>query len=489
MKTIPFNLADIGEGIAEVELLQWFINAGDPIRQFDRVCEVQSDKATVEITSRYDGKVLSLSGKVGDMMKVGKPLLLLDVAGKAGDEDKPQSAVAASVDDKADRLTVPHVVAAAASSASSSSSNASSSSSQSSYNQQHHSPSSDIDHDEQFGRVKTTPAVRKMAKENGIDLTRVIATGPQGRVLKEDVLAYLSSGAVARRPSPTPQTHASAKAGGGVVSAGAAASPAASSSSSSPSSSSSSSSPALARPLLAAAPGGTSVHPIRGYSRMMVKSMQASLSVPHFGYADEVSLTSLALLRTALKPSAEKVGVKLSYLPFMLKAASVAMLEYPTLNASLSDDQASLILHHDHNIGVAMDTPKGLVVPNIKRVQDLSVFEIASELNRLMKDAAAGSIKDADLKGTTFSLSNIGAVGGTYMSPVIVPPMVAIGAVGKIQRLPRFKGQSMEVVEELVMNISWAGDHRVVDGATMARFSNVFKECLEVPGVLIAKLR
>ena len=198
-----------------------------------------------------------------------------------------------------------------------------------------------------------------------------------------------------------------------------------------------------------------------------------------------------------MKKQAERKGVKLSYLPFIIKAVSMSINEYPILNSSLSSDENSVNIHHDHNIGIAMDTSKGLIVPNIKRVQDLSILEIAAELTRLMNDGlneASGGFKEADLKGTTISLSNIGAIGGTYMSPVVSVPQVAIAALGKIQRLPRFKdsdhnSNDMTVESELIMSVSWGGDHRVVDGATMSRFSNTVKRILEEEGGFLGDMR
>ena len=220
----------------------------------------------------------------------------------------------------------------------------------------------------------------------------------------------------------------------------------------------------------------------------MVKSMNASLTIPHFGYQDEIELNNLADLRQVLKPIGEANGVKISYMPLMIKAASLALNEFPILNSSISSDETEIKYHGDHNIGIAMDTPRGLIVPNIKGCQHLSVLEIASELNRLQAQGAESKIPDGDLTGTTFSLSNIGAIGGTYMGPVIAAPQVAIGALGKIQTLPRF-GEGGEVVASKIMNVSWAGDHRVVDGATMAKFSNLWKLYLENPAVMVASMK
>ncbi|GMH59161.1 hypothetical protein TrLO_g15024 [Triparma laevis f. longispina] len=442
--TIPFLLADIGEGIAEVELLQWFVEPGDDVKQFDRICEVQSDKATVEITCRYDGKVASLHGEVGGMMNVGEPLIHIEVEG--GEDSKSDGASSSSETiasstpgEMKEQLTIP--------SASTTS----------------HAPRSFESHDS--GKVKTTPVVRKLAREHGIDLAGVVGSGPKGRVLKEDVLNLLGGGGGWVQPPP----------------------PAADSSS--PTSASKPPTPTPTAPPLLPPITGERREPVRGMSRLMIKSMNESLKIPHFGYSDEISMNALHTLRNSLKPFAESQGIKLSYMPIMIKAASIALMEYPIINSSLSEDEKEIVYHNAHNIGVAMDTPRGLVVPNIKSVQTLSVIDIARELQRLQLDGQTGSgIKEADLKGSTFTLSNIGAIGGTYMSPVISKPQVAIGALGKIQTLPRFDSNG-EVVAAKIMEVSWAGDHRTVDGATMARFSNLWKDMLENPSLLMANMK
>jgi 2-oxoisovalerate dehydrogenase E2 component (dihydrolipoyl transacylase) len=220
----------------------------------------------------------------------------------------------------------------------------------------------------------------------------------------------------------------------------------------------------------------------------MVKSMNAAWSVPHFGYCDEIQMDALMDLRTRLKPAAEARGLKLSYMPLIIKSVSLALGHFPELNASVDPECTEVTVRGSHNIGIAMDTPRGLIVPNIKNVQMLSVFDVASELTRLMGLAREGKLGEEDLSGGTFSLSNIGAIGGTYASPVLMMPQIAIGALGKVQRLPRFDEEG-NVVAQHFMNVSWAADHRVVDGATMARFSNQWKMYLEEPLAMVADMR
>lgn len=224
--------------------------------------------------------------------------------------------------------------------------------------------------------------------------------------------------------------------------------------------------------------------PILGYNRIMVKSMTDSLSIPHMCYSDEVNMNAFLNIRKNLAKT------KISILPFAIKAASISMKDYPIINTSFNVDNMELTYHSNHGIGVAMDTPQGLAVPVIKDCQNLSVLEIGEELKRLKGLATAGTLTKNDISGATLSLSNIGAIGGTYMSPIVSRPQVAIGAIGKIQRLPRFISvESLAVEEANIMQISWGADHRVIDGATLARFSNRWKELIENPTLMMFSLK
>jgi len=453
--TVPFLLADIGEGISEVELLQWYVNPGDTVSQFDRICEVQSDKATVEITSRFDGVVERLCGNVGEMMFVGKPLLYIAVDGVANGGGSQQYAAAPESSDEIkqqatndagddnDRLQTPTIESV------------------DSYVDSTCGGREDVAKEEEgsgtMAKVLSSPAVRKMSKDYNIDLGAVIGTGPGGRVLKADILKVINKNDSKASP-----------AGSGIV-------PQVSS----------------ASPLGASQNEEDTIIPIRGYNRLMVKSMTTSLQVPHMVYADEININALTEVRDSLRPLATDMGIhKLTYLPFFIKASSLAIIKYPVLNSTIDAEEMTLTYHKNHNIGVAMDTERGLAVPVVKRCQDKSVLEIAEELGRLHSLAFAGNLSEADISDCTFTLSNIGAIGGTYMSPVVLPPQVAVGAMGKIQRLPRFVSDTSDEVESArIMPISWGGDHRAVDGATIARFSNVWKSYVENPSSMMFAMR
>lgn len=310
-------------------------------------------------------------------------------------------------------------------------------------------------------KVLASPAVRHLARQHNIRLSTVPATGPKGYITKQDILAFINGGAQAA-PAASPSTATPA------APAAAAAKPAA---------------VAAASPF----PAYTlqdQVVPITGLQRIMVQTMNASNAVPQLGYSDEIVMDELVRLRAQFKSAAEKQGIKLSYLPFIMKAVSLALRQYPHLNAHVNSDCTQLVQKGSHNIGLAMDTPRGLLVPNVKNVQDKSILEIAQELTRLGALGQEGKLGKEDLTGGTFTLSNVGTIGGTYTKPLLVVPEVMIGALGKFQTLPRFDSKG-NVYPATIMVMSWSADHRVIDGASVARFSNAWKGFLERPTTML----
>ncbi|CAD5214327.1 unnamed protein product [Bursaphelenchus xylophilus] len=407
-KLVQFKLSDIGEGIAEVQLKDWHIKVGDKISEFDEVCEVQSDKAAVTITSRYEGIVKRLHYEIDQVAKVGQPLIDIEVEDDSAvsepqeEEESPQITSAKPVE--------------------------------------HHSRSS---------KLLMTPAVRRLIRENKIDIRKISGTGRDGRVLKEDVLNFLN---VVETPEGHEKEAPVEK---------------------------KSFEPQLTE---------DKVVPIRGYTRAMISSMSEALKIPHFGYNDEYTADALVDFRHQLKSEAKRRNIKLTYMPIILKATSAALTDFPQLNAQADAGHKNIIYKANHNICVAMDTPGGLVVPNIKFCEQKNIWEIAADLNRLLESGQKQQIQREDLLNGTFTLSNIGIIGGTYLSPVIFPPQVAIGALGRIRKVPRYDHND-QLKPTNIINFSWAADHRFVDGATMARFSNRLKELLENPGLLAASLR
>jgi 2-oxoisovalerate dehydrogenase E2 component (dihydrolipoyl transacylase) len=325
------------------------------------------------------------------------------------------------------------------------------------------------------GKVLTTPAVRKVARERGIDLKSIIGTGPKGRILKEDVLRGPTRAALAAAPSSSAQPAKEQQ-----------------------QQQQQQQQPAAPTPVFRNSNTEDTVVPIRGVQRLMVKSMEAAREVQHLTLGEEICVDALVNTRTDLKKTAEAMGIKLTYMPLFIKAASLALAAYPSLNATTAPDMSSVTRHGAHNIGVAMDSPSGLVVPVIRDCQDRSVFEIAAELNRLQTAVMAGKVDSKDLQGGTFTLSNIGSVGGTFATPVVVVPQVAIGALCRFQTVAKYpEGMSTAQViasgalpvPTTVMNVAWSADHRVVDGATVARFSNAWRGYIENPASMLAQLR
>ena len=329
--------------------------------------------------------------------------------------------------------------------------------------------SQQIDHE----NVLATPAVRRLAREKNVNLSVVKGTGRNGRIMKEDVLAFASGSVGAIQPPPSDPV-------------------------------SSTSSPPRHQTKPVPELEGDQFKPLSVIQKAMFRVMTESLSIPHFGYRDDCDVSQLSEMRRKLK-NAKTLGrhtkeAKVTFMPFFIKAASMALKQYPILNAALdtSGPEPKILLKASHNIAVAMDTPDGLLVPCIKNVQQLTVFEISEELQRLQELGSKGKLSPADLSGGTFTLSNIGAIGGTYASPVLTAPQVCIGAIGRVQRVarvisvedPNDSDKEIERVKPMsIVYLSWSADHRIIDGATVARFSNEFKRYVENPTLMIMNMK
>ncbi|DBB17608.1 TPA: hypothetical protein ACH3X3_002657 [Trebouxia sp. C0006] len=425
---------------------------GSRVEEFEKICEVQSDKAAVEITSRYAGLIKKLHHTVGDIVQVGSPLVDIEVT----EETSTQDGAAVQTE------TVPPTPS-----------------------EIDDAPVASVRQKSPPGyKVFASPATKHLAKENSINLAAVTGTGPEGRITREDVLLVLEQqahSAVSQQPSPASSEVPSA--------------PSTSSQHPSAASVSAVSSPGTlpdsSPPSQGAAPksmhSDPTIIPLRGYKRAMVKSMVKAGAIPHFHLCDELDMRAMMSLRHRMKDDSVLQGVHLTFLPVMIKALSAALEEFPIVNSSLNDKADALLQHSSHNIGVAMATPSGLVVPNIKDVQHRNVASIAAELVRLQKDAAIGRVNQSDVMGGTVSISNIGTIGGTYATPLVNSPEIAIVALGKVRHLPRFAADG-EVEKAALLNISWGADHRVLDGATLAEFSNKFKQFIEQPDRLLLRL-
>ncbi|RUO77903.1 dihydrolipoyllysine-residue acetyltransferase [Idiomarina seosinensis] len=411
--TTDFILPDIGEGIVECEIVEWLVSEGDEVKEDQPVVEVMTDKATVEIPAKDDGTVVKLYHKKGDIAEVHKPLFALKPAG--GVQESGSNAPQSHVEPESK------------------------------------TPSSDSKAEAEppakarQGKAIASPAVRRLARENDINIADVDGSGKKGRVLKQDIKDF-----VAGDSAEKPET--------------------------------------AAAPAAAQTTGGTRTEAIRGVKAAMAKQMMKSVStIPHFTYADEFDVTDLIALREKLKEQYKEKGIRLTVMPFFIKALSLALKEFPIMNAQVNEDCTEITYFDDHNIGMAVDTKIGLLVPNVKQVQNKSIIDVANEVTRLTQASREGKLPQADMKQGTISISNIGVIGGTVATPIINKPEAAIVALGKVQELPRFDANG-NVVARKIMTVSWSGDHRIIDGGTIARFNKRWQEFLEDPTSMLVNM-
>lgn len=445
-----FILPDIGEGIVECEIVKWNVAEGDEIEEDQAVVEVMTDKAVVEIPAKNAGTVHRLYYAQGDIAKVHSALFALEVAGEV--------TTTSGTDDES-----PSANNSASSVASQSSVNTQTNGSSQQSAQIAPSKFSDGEYEPPIaieGKVLASPAVRRVAREKNIDLSSVEGSGKKGRILKSDVLNLQHSNVDTSSQNSTSSAPSSSNAEKGD---------------------SNSTSTVLK--------GSVRTEKVRGIQAAMAKQMSASVyTIPHFTVSDELVMDNLMALRKLLKPEFEAKNVKLSFMPFFVKAMSLALNEFPVINSQLNEDATEISYFADHNIGFAVDSKIGLLVPNIKRVQDLSLLEIAVQMQDIIEQARAGRVAGEHLKGGTISISNIGAIGGITATPVINKPEAAIVALGKTQKLPRFDDEG-NVSAQNIMAVNWSGDHRIIDGATMVRFNNLWMSYLTQPEKMLMHLK
>lgn len=432
-----FKLPDIGEGIVECEVVEWRIAEGDAIEEDQPVVEVMTDKALVEITAPEAGRVTRLHVPKGEIAKVHAPLFAYQTAdGEPAAVAEPEDAEASAPSPQADADTdtgasgvkAPAPRAGKVCPA------------------EQERPEWAAAGQGPHGRIPASPAVRRLVREHDLRLEDVPGSGKDGRVLKEDVLALIEGG----RATASGDTRGERRGEGQQ---------------------------------------DIRVEPLRGVRAAMARQMVAAAStIPHFQYGEEIDVTALLALRERLKPRAEAREIKLTLMPFFMKAMALAIRDYPLLNSRLNEAGDEIHYLPSCNIGMAVDGRAGLMVPNVKGVEGLSLLDVAGEIQRLTGAAREGRVAQADLQGGTISISNIGALGGTYAAPIINAPEAAIVAIGKSQWLPRFDDAG-EVTRRAIMTVTWAGDHRLLDGGTIARFCNAWKGYLEDPETMLLELR
>jgi pyruvate dehydrogenase E2 component (dihydrolipoamide acetyltransferase) len=403
LATFEFKLPDLGEGVVEGEIVQWLVAPGDVVAEDQGLVELMTDKATVTVPTPRAGRVLAVHGKVGEMAKVHTPLVTLDVEGVAPLAALPSASVPAAVN--------PTPAAAAVRSAE---------------------------------KVLATPVTRRMAREHGLDLGGIAGSGPQGRVLKADVVAALESG-----PSATPAVRE--------------------------------------RPRLVPLPHEAKDEriPLRGLRKKIAEKMvRSKFTAPHSTFVEEVDFTELVRLRKGLNATLAADGdkAKLSFLPFFCKALIPVMRRFPSLNANFDEANQELVLRGAYNFGIAAATEDGLTVPVVKGVDRLTLRQLSSEIARLGEAARSKQLKMDELSGGTFTITSLGTAGGLFATPIINHPEVAILGIHRIR--PRPVVVDSQVVVREMGNVSLSFDHRVIDGLVAADATYALIHHLERPETL-----
>lgn len=450
--TFQFKMPDIGESIHEGEIVKWFIKPGDKVQEDDVLCEIQNDKAVVEIPSPVEGTVLEVKVAEGTVATVGQVLVTFDAPGYEnlqfkGDEHAeeapkqeapapaPTSPAPAAVTDAP--ATPPPAPPA--------------------YGIGVTKPEGQVEVDPNR-KIIAMPSVRKYARDKGVEITQVPGSGKNGRIVKSDIDAFLSGGAAVTAP---PAAEAQAQA------------PAA----------------AKAEEAPKAAPIPQGEYPetrekMSGIRKAIAKAMVNSKhTAPHVTLMDEIDVTKLVAHRKKFKEVAAAKGIKLTFLPYIVKALTSALREFPALNTSLDDATSEIIHKHYYNIGIAADTEKGLLVPVVKDADRKSVFSISNEINELAGKARDGKLAPNEMKGASCTISNIGSAGGQWFTPVINHPEVAILGVGRIAEKPIVRDG--EIVAAPVLALSLSFDHRMIDGATAQNALNHIKKLLNDPELLL----
>jgi pyruvate dehydrogenase E2 component (dihydrolipoamide acetyltransferase) len=424
-KIQDIKLPELGEGVSEGELVKWLVKSGDSVKADQAIAEVLTDKATVEVPTPIAGIVKEIKFKSGDVVKVGSTMITLESSGTAS-----ASAAIPAASHIATAMTSTNVVATV-------------------------SAANNIFPPVADSRVLATPATRRLARETGIDINALSGSGLAGRVTRDDVIS--ATGAAAGTSAPTSSTRPN------VIGQ-------------------------IPKPAYQG-PAGAIEERVQliGIRKRIAENMQRSkLVIPHFTIMDEAKVDQMVALRESLKEHAEKNGTKITYLPIVIKAMIATIREFPMFNASIDDAAGEIVYKKYFNIGFAADTPNGLVVPVIKNADQKSILEISKEILDLSKRARDGKLKPDEMKGATITVTNIGSIGGTYATPVINHPEVAILGMYKIDEKPVIKNGQLSAIK--VMNYTVTADHRLIDGAVAARFLAAFISRIENPGKLLVEL-
>lgn len=436
-----FRLPDVGEGIHEGEIVKWHVKGGDPVREDQIIVEVMTDKATVEITSPRTGRIGELRAKEGQVVKVGDIVITIEEDTSTPKPPAPAPAMAVSPAPKEEKtlFDLPKDLGGA-----------------NPFRKQGPPPTSStasarpapavVSHP--TGRPVAAPAVRRRAREMGIDLGQVAGTGPVGRITVKDLEIFTQ-----RSEGPRLQG-------------------------------------TLASPVVTMAPspiipqGAVDTIPMKGLRKRIAENMTRSKHVAaHYTYVEEVDASELVNLRDSAQPLADARGVKLTYLPFVFKAAVAALKVFPIVNSSYDETRQEILLKRYYHIGFAAATDEGLIVPVVKNVDKKSIFDIAKEIEVLSEKVRIKKAAPDELTGSTFTVTSLGKLGGVLATPIINYPEVAIMGVHAIKDKPVVRNG--QVVAGKVMNLSFSFDHRIVDGAVGAQFAATLIRFLEDPKLLL----
>ncbi len=443
MGEFVIKLPDVGEGVAEAELVEWLVDEGRNVREDDVLASVMTDKATVEIPSPVEGKIIWLGPKVGEVVAVGSPIIRLEIDGEgnvsaedisaadekaapsasSGEAPAPEKRAVNGAAKPADEVAAPKAApfVPPQGRATGAGGGAAPRSSAARLRAEGESPIA-------------SPAVRKRARDAGVDLRRVPGSGPAGRITHEDIEAFLETGGAIGGAARAPNK-------------------------------------------------SVTQIPVVGLRRKIAEKMATSKSrIPHITYVDEIDVTALEETRAVLNKNRRDDQPKLTMLPFLMQAMAKAISEQPQMNALYDDNEGVIHQSGGLHIGVAAQTDNGLVVPVVRHVEALSLWACAAEVSRLAEAAKSGAATREELTGSTITITSLGALGGIVTTPVINYPEVAIIGVNKMQTLPYWDGG--QFVPRKKMNLSSSFDHRVIDGWDAAVFVQRIKGLLEAPAAI-----
>ncbi|HLR01938.1 MAG TPA: dihydrolipoamide acetyltransferase family protein [Virgibacillus sp.] len=429
--SFKFKLPDIGEGIHEGEIVKWFVNEGDEIAEDDTLCEVQNDKSVVEIPSPVDGTVEKIHVEEGTVAVVGDTIVTFDAEGYEDEDDDDDEDEPANEEES----TADHTASESS--------------------QDNKEVETDSKEEQDSGkRVIAMPSVRKYARDNDVAIQQVTGTGKNGRILKEDVDTFMSGdqaadagtteGSEVSEVSETKDTQQS----------------------------------------IPESEYAETREKMSGIRKSIAKAMvRSKTNAPHVTLLDEVDVTELVAHRKKFKQVAQDEGIKLTYLPYVVKALISASKKYPILNAAVDDETDEIIQKHYYNIGIAADTDRGLLVPVVKDADRKSIFTISQDINELAEKARDGKLAPDEMKGASNTITNIGSAGGQWFTPVLNYPEAVILGIGRIADKPVVKDGEIVIAPVLALSLSF--DHRIVDGATAQLALNQIKRLLNDPQLIM----